>query len=162
MTSVGYLPIIQEPAHEMDTLNTVVQRCMYISDQLGQHYTVLTADQALYYKLMDLKWSVPAYKDRLIPRMGGLHIAMNFQKVIGLAEIWVESGILGPNSTERAMAGKDYNRAMRAHQALRQILMPQLLSFTLEKEPDLHATIKHLTDSREDIDELISALQDDR
>ena len=48
---------------------------MYTSSQLGQEYTVLTVDQALYYKLMDLKW--------MIPCLGGLHIAMNFLKVIG-------------------------------------------------------------------------------
>jgi hypothetical protein len=32
---------------------------------------------------MDLKWAVPEYKENLIPRMGGLHIAMNYLKVIG-------------------------------------------------------------------------------
>ena len=43
--TVGYMPIIQAPAHELDTINTVVQRCMYISSQLGQPYTVLTVYQ---------------------------------------------------------------------------------------------------------------------
>ena len=77
------MPIIQAPAHDMDTLNTVVRRCMYVTSKLGQQYTVLTVDQALYYKLMDLKWSIPEYRDKLIPRLGGLHISMNFLKVIG-------------------------------------------------------------------------------
>ena len=36
------MPIIQAPAHEIDTLNTIVKRCMYISEQLGQTYTVST------------------------------------------------------------------------------------------------------------------------
>jgi hypothetical protein len=40
-------------------------------------------DQALYFKLIDLKWSVPRYKDSVFPRLGGLHIAMNFMKCIG-------------------------------------------------------------------------------
>ncbi len=61
--TVGYMSIIQAPAHDMDTLNTVVRRCMYVTSQLGQHYTVLTVDQALYYKLIDLKWSIPEYRD---------------------------------------------------------------------------------------------------
>jgi hypothetical protein len=52
MTSVGHLPIIVAPAHELDTLNTVVRRCMAISSHLGQDYTVITIDQALYCKLM--------------------------------------------------------------------------------------------------------------
>ena len=27
MTTIGYLPIIQAPAHELDTLTTVIKRC---------------------------------------------------------------------------------------------------------------------------------------
>ena len=30
VTTIGYLPILQAPAHEFDTLNTVAKRCMYI------------------------------------------------------------------------------------------------------------------------------------
>lgn len=40
------MPIIQAPAHDIDTLNTVVQRCIYVSEQIGQHCTLLTVDQA--------------------------------------------------------------------------------------------------------------------
>ena len=49
------MPLIQAPAHDFDTLNTVVQRCMHISEKLGKKYTVINVDQALYFKLMDLK-----------------------------------------------------------------------------------------------------------
>ena len=100
---------------------------------------VLTVDEALYCKLMELKWSIPEYKELLIPHLGGLHTAMNFLKAIGkhvqssgLSEAWVESKILGPNLTDQAMAGKSYSRGMRAHkitfQAMWQILLPELLS----------------------------------
>jgi hypothetical protein len=113
LTIVGYMPIVQAPAHEIDTLNTVVQKCMYISDRLGQRHTVLTVDQALYFKLMDLKWSVPEYRERLVPRMGGLHIAMNFLKCIGdhmsgsgLYELWMECELLGPVAAQNVLAGK--------------------------------------------------------
>jgi hypothetical protein len=36
---------------------------MHISEKLGKKYTAITVDQALYFKLMDLKWSVPRYKE---------------------------------------------------------------------------------------------------
>jgi len=49
-TTVGYLPIILAPAHRFETLNAVVRRCLHISKQFGQQYTVLTVDQALYCK----------------------------------------------------------------------------------------------------------------
>jgi hypothetical protein len=35
LTTVGYMPLIQAPAHHLDTINTVVQRCMHISEKLG-------------------------------------------------------------------------------------------------------------------------------
>ena len=41
-TAVGCLPIILAPAHDFDTLNTAVKRCMAISSHFGQEYTVLT------------------------------------------------------------------------------------------------------------------------
>jgi hypothetical protein len=50
------MPIIQAPVHEMDTLNTVVKKCMHVATVLGQQYTVITVDQALYCKLVELKW----------------------------------------------------------------------------------------------------------
>jgi hypothetical protein len=53
LTTVGYMPLIQAPAHHLDTINTVVQRCMHIPEKLGQKYTVNSVDQALYFKLID-------------------------------------------------------------------------------------------------------------
>ena len=145
ITTIGYMPIIQAPAHDMDTLNTVVRRCMYVTSKLGQQYTVLTVDQALYYKLMDLKWSIPEYRDKLIPRLGGLHISMNFLKVIGqhmkdsgLCEAWVDATVLGSGTVEHVMTGKDYSKGMRTHkltfQALWRILLPILTDYIKTKD----------------------------
>ena len=128
-TAVGYLPIIPAPAHEFNTLNTVVKRCMAISSHFGQEHTVLTVDQALFCKLMELKWSVEEYRDKLIPRLGGLHTAMNFLKDVGdhmagssLAEVWLESGLLGEGAVQLVVSGKAYNKAKRAHKLTLQSL----------------------------------------
>ena len=106
-TTTGYLPIIQAPANDLDTLNTVVLRILHIAQSLGQKVLVLTVDEGLFSKLMELKWSVLEYKGILIPRLGGLHTAMNFQGCLGqhmqdsgLGEIWTESGLLGDNSVQ--------------------------------------------------------------
>ena len=72
-TAVGYLPIILAPAHDLDTLNTAVKRCMAISSHFGQEHTVLTVDQALYCRLMELKWSAPDYHNKLIPCLEEVH-----------------------------------------------------------------------------------------
>ena len=82
-TAVWYLPIILSPALEFDTLNTVVKRCMAVSSRIWQEHAVITVEQALYYILMELKWSLPQYQDKLIPRLSGLHVSMNFLKAIG-------------------------------------------------------------------------------
>ena len=74
---------------------------MFVTEHFGQAYTVITVDQALYCKLMELKWKIPEFNKKLIVRLGGLHISMNFLKVIGkhmsgsgLYETWIESGLL--------------------------------------------------------------------
>ena len=83
VTKVGYIPIVQGPAHEFDTLNAVVKRCMHVSSVLGQRYTVTTVDQALYCKLVEFKWTVPEYQEKLVVLLGGLQISMCFLKTVG-------------------------------------------------------------------------------
>ena len=58
VTTVGYLPNIQAPANDYDTINTVVKRIVYryrLANYLGQKHAVLTFDQALFPQLMQLK-----------------------------------------------------------------------------------------------------------
>ena len=109
-------------------------------------------DEALYPKLLELKWSVEGYKDVLIPCLGGLHIAMNFLGVIlrhmsesGLSELWVGCDLLGANAAQHAMAGKGYARAMRAHkitlQALWQVLLPRLYTYLDEIDVTLRVEL---------------------
>lgn len=123
-----------------------------VSAYIGQYYTVITVDQALYCKMMELKRLTPAYKERLIPRLGGLHISMNFLKVIGqhtrgsgLVEAWVESGLLGKNTTEQVLQGKAYSKAMRAHkisfQAMWRLILLDLTSFLADTDSDLSEQI---------------------
>ena len=173
VTTIGYMPIIQAPAHEFDTLDTVVKRCMHISAALGQQYTVITVDQALFCKLLELKWSIPEYQNKLVVQLGGLHISMRFLKAIGnhmngsgLAEIWVESGLLGPNATEHVMNGKAYKRAMCPHkitlQSLWQLLMPSLLDFCQKSHRDLFQEPSALASSPENAEALITSLKSPR
>ena len=155
-TTTGYMPIILAPAHELSTLNTVVLRAIRVAKSLGNKYAIVTVDQALFPKLMELKWTVPEYKDILIPRMGGLHISMNFLKVIGqhmedsgLVEVFVESGLLGPNTAGKVMDGKSFAKGMRAHkimwQSLWGILLPQIQLYLEENVPELSNSIQAAT-----------------
>ena len=110
---------------------------------------------------MELKWGVTEYMNKLFPKLGGLHIAINFLKVIrdhmngsGLEEIWVESGLLGPCTIKQVLSGKTYNKGVRCHklslQALWQILVPSLLAFGKENDRKYHDDIALLIDDKSD------------
>ena len=148
MSAIGYMPLILNPAHELDTLVTVLERSISVADRLGENYVVLTADQALYCKLIELRWFDERYQDRIILKMGGLHIALNFQKAIGqqmqasgLSEVWTESGVVGEGAASLILNGKSYAKAMRVHKltykALWQLLLPAFLAFVENKDPEL-------------------------
>ena len=118
-TTIGYLPIIQAPANDVDTLNTGVHRILHVVNALEQKHAVLTVDQALFLALMELKWAKPEYTAVLIPRLGGLHVSMNVLKILGQhtqdsgsADIWTDNGIMGQNSTEKVLAGKSYGKGV--------------------------------------------------
>ena len=101
---------------------------------------------------MELKWSLPQYQDKLIPRVGGLHVSMKHTghhiNGSGLADVWGEMGLLELGAVELVLAGKAYNKAMRAHkltrQALWRLLMPSLLSFVAEADADCHACLSRM------------------
>ena len=114
-TTVGYMPIRQAPASDLDTLNTVAMRAIGVAKSLNQKYVVLIVDEAPYPKLLELKWSVEEYPDVLIPCLRGLHTAMNFLGVTGrhmsesgLMELWIASDLLGANAAQHVMLGKGY------------------------------------------------------
>ena len=123
---------------------------------------------------MELKWGVTEYMDKLFPKLGGLHIAMNFLKVIGdhmngsgLEEIWLESGRLGPCRIKQVLSGKAYNKGARCHklslQALWQILVPSLLPFCKEHDRKYHDDITLLIDDKSDnIVKRLSLLAEER
>jgi len=107
VTSIWYMPIILAPAHELDTLNTVVLRCRHVAKKLEQHHVVLTVDEALFCKLMDLKWAKPQYQDFLVVRLGGPHTALKFMEV-NLLDLWKHGSraiCLAPKQLKRLRLG---------------------------------------------------------
>lgn len=58
-------------------------------------------------------WSNPDQYQNVIMCMGGLHVSFNFLKAIGqhvenagLDDIWIETGLFAPNTTETVLDGK--------------------------------------------------------
>ena len=100
---------------------------------------------------------------------------MNLLKTIGhhmsgsgLAEVWVESGLLGQGTAELALSSKSYNKGMRAHkltfQALWCLLIPGLLAFSRETDKECHDEISAAIseDNPEKIAEAITLLKHDQ
>lgn len=54
LTTTGMLFILQAPANNNDTLTTVINRLMDISNYVGQKHTIITADQPLYNRGQEL------------------------------------------------------------------------------------------------------------
>ena len=142
------MPLILNPAHDYDTLNTIILRCKHVAESLGQKYVVMTTDEDLFFRLMELKWSQDY--SFLIPRLGGLHISMNFIKLIGqrfegtgLLDLWTESDLFGVKTAERVLLGKDYEKEMRRHKltyhAMLELVAPQIIKY-LDKN---NSTITH-------------------
>ena len=106
-TIVGPLPIINSPAHEFETLWTVIQKCKAMTKLRNGSYTVVTMDEGLYNKAMMLQWTkTEAFKDVIIT-LGGLHTQINFSKSIGkyvessgISYMWVESEVFGEATAE--------------------------------------------------------------
>ena len=175
-TAIGHMPMILNPAHEYDTINLAIRRCMAISAHFEQEYTLLTVDQQLYCKIHPLISNTPEFQNKVFPRLGGLHISLNFQKILGkhmsdcgLHEAWIESGLLGEVATQRVSAGKEYSKAMRAHkitiQALWRKIIPKFMDFLSTQNPDvakvMNDEIKKYRDGEKNYADLMSLLQTD-
>ena len=67
--------------------------------------------------------------DDMVIRLGGMHILLTFQAVIGkmfaetgFEDLLVESNVYGSNTVSRIMQGKAYNRGIRAHKLVLEAL----------------------------------------
>ena len=158
LVNVGYMPIIPAPADDIDTIFTVLNRCKYFSESLGQKNTVVTFDQALYGKAKEITWLKPEVIKYTIVRLGGFHIIMNFMKTIGqhvdaagLKDVWVESEVFGENTAIHMLEGKAYNKTVRGHklavEALWQILRGEFLSWAENNNRQVRKEMKESTDT---------------
>lgn len=111
------MPILNAPAHDFDTLWTVLQNCQAMTKKIGEKYTVITVDEQLYCKAKMLQWDKDSCKDIVI-MLGGFHTQMNFSKVLGqfmdssgLETILIESGVLGEGARKRMEPHHSHSQA---------------------------------------------------
>ena len=128
-TRIGYCPMIPASATEMNTVYTMMKYFQAAFESLGQKWSYVAYDEAIYCKAQQIKWRNPQEFQNDHLEMGGFHRAMNFMgslgKVMsdsGFEDIVIESGIYGPSTVGHCMSGKAYNRALRMHKLMNEAM----------------------------------------
>lgn len=158
VTVVGPLPIVNAPAHEFETLWTVILRCKAMTHLRNGKFTVITMDEGLYNKAKILQWGKTQVLKDVIIVLGGFHTQMTFSKVIGkylqlsgMAEMWAESEVFGETTAGNILKGKLWNRVIRAHkqsyEALWRVLWPILRKWAKDKDDNECNTLVNLSET---------------
>ena len=128
-TRIGYCPMIPASATEFNTVYTMMKVFKQLFRALGQEWTYITYDEAIYSKAQMIKWrNMDEFKDDEM-EMGGMHRAMNFMGDIGkvmeesgFEDIIVEGDLYGPSVVQVIMKGKAYNRGVRTHKIMNETM----------------------------------------
>lgn len=120
--SIGYCQVIEASPTELPIVYTVLQRSLQMADQLGQRDVIVVLDQAIYAKALEVLWQNKDQFQRLVVRIGSFHTICAFLAAIGkrfgdagLADVLMESGVVGSGSVTGVIEGRHYNRAVRTH-----------------------------------------------
>ena len=121
-TAISYGPFFPQSPTDPDVVEQSVQYCIDVSRKIGQEFTVITCDQAIYEVVLGLQKKNPQNYAKLILRMGGFHIAQNFLGAIGhlmeataIEDILVEADVCLRGTANKIISGKDYYAMLRAH-----------------------------------------------
>lgn len=139
-SKVLYLPFIDSPPSNCDTIYTTLMMAKQEANSLNQKSIVITFDQPLYHKANEIVFSLPPEdQKRFVIRSGGFHLLMSFLGCVGhvmagsgLQELLSSTGLYARNSIQHMLTGHAYARSIRAH-----FLVHTSLSQKIWKEVDL-------------------------
>ena len=80
---VGYLPTINAPATEMNTVFEILNRSELIRKELLVETIVVVMDQALYAKAAEIIWKQGEQYSNIVLRMGTFHTICNAFSILG-------------------------------------------------------------------------------
>lgn len=124
LTEVCALPLIPSPAHEWQTLLTVLKQTQQINCTVmgPDKKTVITLDMALYERAKQLEMTRDDCKGQWVLRLGEMHTVMaalraagNIIEDSGFDDAWIEADIYGPTTTRQILEAKHMKRALQAH-----------------------------------------------
>lgn len=132
-TSAVYLPLIDMPPSDPDTIMTSLHEARRLTKERGQKNTLFTCDQQLYKVAIDIQWAYPKDFSDVIVRLGGMHMLMSFVGAVGalmqgsgLNEI-LESTFGG---VTKMLSGKKFPQNVRAMR----LVVEELLRGLMENE----------------------------
>ena len=124
---IVYQPLINMNPSDHTTIKTAMIEAKRLSNNSGQPFTVITADQAIYKLIVDNLWTnhEGEFQD-VYARLGGMHMIMNVVGAVG--KLMQETGlyeILGSafGSVKKMMHGKQYPQNVRALRMVVEVLL---------------------------------------
>ena len=121
-TVISYGPFFPQSPTNPDVVEKSVEYCMGVSRKMGQEFTIITCDQAIYEVVLGLQKKMSEKYAKLVLQMGGFHIAQNFLGAIGhlmqatgIEDLMVEAQVCLCGTANKIMSGKDYYAMLRAH-----------------------------------------------
>lgn len=145
VTRIGAPPLLASPAHEWQTLLTILKQAQNIKTAVvgSSKKTVISLDMALYQPAKQLHMSRDDLK-HIILRPGELHIVMAELRTIGsyiedsgIDLSWIEADLYGPATVKQILEGNHVNRAETAHLLTLQALFSLYQEAFLKEHPDL-------------------------
>ena len=119
-TTVNSLPLLAAPAHEWQTMVTVLKQAQKINVEVmgPERKTVITFDMALYEKARRLELLHPEFKDQFVFRIEEFHTVICTLRALGASiensgidDAWIAANIYGPTTTRQILEGKHMKRA---------------------------------------------------
>ena len=105
-TKAIYLPLIDMPPAEYDTMLTSMLQMKRLSEAAGQPFTIFTFDQQLYRYAVEIQWALPEVfpTSSFVLRLGGMHMLISFIGAVG--NLMAETGLSDIMSSAFAGAQK--------------------------------------------------------
>ena len=82
-SNIFYQALIEKKPAAPFTVLTVMQSVKRTCSKAGQEFAVLTCHPQLYRIMLDIIWNEPERWRNFYPRLGGMHMLMNFTGSIG-------------------------------------------------------------------------------
>ena len=153
LTRVGAPPLLAHPAHEWNTLLTVLIRAQDISTGVlgDERKTVISPDMGLYFPAKKLQMARKGI-NHLVLRPGELHIVIAMLKTIGayiesggIDLCWQEAELYGSSTVKQILDGKHVKRGEKVHLITLQAFFRLYLEGFLKHEPDLRQSLEQLS-----------------